>query len=152
MSHRPPLTNCRRFAGYRRAARFVLDAFGRWLHGRDEQETRRTGGLAAIQSTPTLSFSTDVRSPIPPTATLAYHSDNPIYRIFLYDPSASVDLTAWFAAGANDALRVPVSRGELLARIRAGARMLEFENRMRSQSSRSRLPGMYSAAWSACGS
>ncbi|HEV2969704.1 MAG TPA: diguanylate cyclase [Pirellulales bacterium] len=80
----------------------------------------------------------------PTQATLAHRSDNPVYRIFLYDPAASMDLTAWFAAGANDALRVPVSRGELLARIRAGARILEFENRMRSQSSRSRLPGMYS--------
>ncbi len=87
----------------------------------------------------------DGRSISDPTpATLAHHSDNPIYRIFLYDPSASTDLTAWFAVGANDALRVPVSRGELLVRTRAGARMLEFENRMRSQSSRSHLPGMYS--------
>jgi two-component system, cell cycle response regulator len=81
----------------------------------------------------------------PAHSTLAHRSDHPVYRIFLYDPAASMDLTAWFAAGANDALRVPVSRGELLVRIRAGARMLEFENRMRSQSSRSRLPGMYSA-------
>src|ERR1700730_14047545 len=80
----------------------------------------------------------------PTQIALAHHSDNPIYRIFLYDPADAADLTAWFAAGANDALRIPVSRGELLTRIRAGARILEFENRMRSQSSRSRLPGMYS--------
>jgi GGDEF domain-containing protein len=80
----------------------------------------------------------------PTPATLAHRSTNPIYRIFLYDPADSTDLTAWFAAGANDALRVPVSRGELLARIRVGARMLEFEHRMRSQSTRSRLQGMYS--------
>jgi GGDEF domain-containing protein len=87
----------------------------------------------------------DGRSISDPTpATLAHHSDNPIYRIFLYDPSAAKDLAAWFAAGANDALRVPVSRGELLVRTRVGARMLEFENRMRSQSSRSRLPAVYS--------
>lgn len=87
----------------------------------------------------------DGRSISDPTpATLAHRSNNPIYRIFLYDPAVSIDLTAWFAAGANDALRVPVSRGELLARIRVGARMLEFEHRMRSQSTRSRLPGMYS--------
>ena len=30
-----------------------------------------------------------------------------------------MDFAAWFAAGANDALRVPVSRGELLVRIRS---------------------------------
>ena len=77
----------------------------------------------------------DGRSISAPTpATLAHHSDNPIYRFFLYDPSATQDLAAWFAAGANDALRVPVSRGELLVRTRVGARMLEFENRLRSQS------------------
>jgi len=88
----------------------------------------------------------DGRSIVSPTKdTFAHHSDNPIYRIFLYDPSASVDLASWFAAGANDALRVPVSRGELLARIRTGARMVEFEKRMRCQSSRSSLSGLYSA-------
>jgi GGDEF domain-containing protein len=87
----------------------------------------------------------DGRSISDPTpASLAHRSNNPIYRIFLYDPADSMDLAAWFAAGANDALRVPVSRGELLARIRVGARVLEFEQRMRSQSTRSRLRGMYS--------
>jgi len=80
----------------------------------------------------------------PTSATLAHRSDNPLYRIFLYDPATATDFAAWFAAGANDALRVPVSRGELLVRIRAGARMLEFENRMRSQSCQSPLTGMYS--------
>ena len=80
----------------------------------------------------------------PTPATLAHHSDNPIYRIFLYDPTTSVDLRAWFVAGANDGLRVPISRGELLVRTRVGARVLELENRMRSQSSRSPLPEIYS--------
>ncbi|MFZ1007535.1 MAG: GGDEF domain-containing protein, partial [Candidatus Sulfotelmatobacter sp.] len=70
--------------------------------------------------------------------------DNPIYRIFLYDPTVSVDLRAWFVAGAYDGLRVPISRGELLVRTRVGARVLEFENRIRSQSSRSGLPEIYS--------
>ena len=73
----------------------------------------------------------DGRSIVSPTKeTFAHHSDNPIYRIFLYDPSVAIDTASWFAAGANDALRVPVSRGELLARVRTGARMLEFEKRM----------------------
>src|SRR5215472_3255486 len=78
-----------------------------------------------------------VASPTP--ATLAHNSENPLYRLFLYDPTGSADLAAWFAAGANDALRVPISRGELLARLRVGARWLEFENRLRLQSSRSRV-------------
>ncbi len=78
----------------------------------------------------------------PTPAALAHHSDNPIYRFFLYDSTATVDFTAWFTAGANDALRVPVSRGELLVRMRVGARMLEFENRVRCQSLKGSLPGM----------
>jgi GGDEF domain-containing protein len=80
----------------------------------------------------------------PSPAVLEHRSDNALYRIFLYDRQASVDLSAWFAVGANDALQVPISRGELLARVRTGARFLAFETRMRSHSSRSRLPGMYS--------
>ena len=87
----------------------------------------------------------DGRSIATPTqAILSHRSDRPLQRIFLYDPGATTDLAAWFVAGANDALIVPVSRGELLARIRTGARMIEFERRMRSQSSQSHLPGMYS--------
>jgi DNA-binding response OmpR family regulator len=73
----------------------------------------------------------------PTTGTFAHNSDNPIYRIFLYDPAKRTDFPAWYAAGAHDALRTPVSRGELLARIRVGARYLEFERRLQSQSSRS---------------
>lgn len=82
--------------------------------------------------------------PEPTPTSLHRSSEQPIYRVFLYDPAGSTDFAAWFAAGANDALRVPISRGELLARIRVGARMIEFENRMRSQSSRSRLSGIHS--------
>ncbi|HKD37724.1 MAG TPA: diguanylate cyclase, partial [Pirellulales bacterium] len=80
----------------------------------------------------------------PTIKTLARRLEQPNYRIFLYDPAGSTELAAWFAAGANDALRAPISRGELLARIRVGARVIEFENRMRRHSSRSRLPGMHS--------
>src|SRR6266700_4678512 len=45
----------------------------------------------------------------PTSITLSQRSDHPVYRIFLYDPAASIDLSAWFAAGANDALRIPIS-------------------------------------------
>jgi GGDEF domain-containing protein len=80
----------------------------------------------------------------PTTATFAHNSDNPLYRIFLYDPQKRTDFSAWYAAGAHDALRTPVSRGELLARVRAGARYLEFERRLQNQSPRGAVPGMYS--------
>ncbi len=81
----------------------------------------------------------------PTPATLSHNSENPLYRLFLYDPTGGADLAAWFAAGANDALRVPISRGELLARLRVAARWLEFENRMRSQATRTEPSGVYSS-------
>jgi GGDEF domain-containing protein len=80
----------------------------------------------------------------PTSSTFTHNSNNPTYRIFLYDPTAQTDFAAWYAAGAHDALRTPVSRGELLTRVRAGARYLEFERRLQRQSSRSVVPGMYS--------
>jgi GGDEF domain-containing protein len=80
----------------------------------------------------------------PNAAVFACESDSPVYRIFLYDPATQTDFGAWYAAGANDALRVPVSRGELLTRIRTGARFLEFERRFAGQSAKHSLPGMYS--------
>ena len=80
----------------------------------------------------------------PTAATFTHESDNPLYRIFLYDPAKQTDFAAWFAAGAHDALRTPVSRGELLARVRTGARYLEFERRLQVHSSRSNVPGLYS--------
>jgi GGDEF domain-containing protein len=82
--------------------------------------------------------------PEPTTETFAHDSDDPLYRIFLYDPSKRIDFAVWYATGANDAIRVPLSRGELLTRVRTGARYLEFERRLQHQSARSNVPGMYS--------
>jgi GGDEF domain-containing protein len=80
----------------------------------------------------------------PTAATFAIDSDKPLYRIFLYDPTKPIDSSAWYAAGAHDALRTPISRGEFLARVRTGARYLEFERRLQNRSSRCAMPGMYS--------
>jgi GGDEF domain-containing protein len=87
----------------------------------------------------------DGRSITEPTAeSFAHDSDNPQYRLFLYDPHHPTDFAAWYAAGAHDALRTPVSRGELLVRLRTGARYLEFERRMQQRSARGLVPGMFS--------
>jgi GGDEF domain-containing protein len=80
----------------------------------------------------------------PAAATFSFDSDKPHYRLFLYDSAKPTDFSAWYAAGAHDALRVPVSRGELLARVRTGARFIEFERRLQNRSSRGSIPGMYS--------
>jgi GGDEF domain-containing protein len=80
-----------------------------------------------------------------PTAeTLFLDSDNPIYRIFLYDPAKPIDFAAWYGVGIHDALHTPLSRGELLARLRTGARYLEFERRLQHTSMRSAVAGTYS--------
>jgi GGDEF domain-containing protein len=87
----------------------------------------------------------DSRSvPEPTGETFAHDSDNQIYRFFIYDPAKRTDFAAWYAAGAHDGLRLPLSRGELLKRARTGARYLEFERRLQQQSERSTVPGMHS--------
>src|SRR6188472_2893906 len=45
----------------------------------------------------------------PTTGTFAHDTENPLYRIFLYDPTKETDFATWYAAGAHDALRVPIS-------------------------------------------
>jgi GGDEF domain-containing protein len=81
--------------------------------------------------------------PEPTADPFAHETDKPFYRIVLYNPDKPFDFEAWYAAGAHDALRTPVSRGELLARVRTGARFLEFERRLQQRSSRCPLTGMY---------
>jgi diguanylate cyclase (GGDEF)-like protein len=114
--------------------------------GYEVETSKNTGDNAAWRDycqTDYLIF--DGRAAVDPAGAMQLQgSENPVYRIVLYDPATTRDLSTWFAAGANDALRVPISRGELLTRIRAGARFLEFENRMRSNSSRNPLLGIYS--------
>jgi GGDEF domain-containing protein len=74
----------------------------------------------------------------------AHDSQQPHYRMFVYEGAQSTSLAGWYAAGAHDALRTPVSRGELLTRFRTGARYLEFERRLRERSSFADVAGLYS--------
>jgi diguanylate cyclase (GGDEF)-like protein len=54
-----------------------------------------------------------------------------IYPILLLPRGSAVDLGPYVAAGVDDFLARPIVHGEFLARLRAGARFLEFERRLR---------------------
>src|SRR6478609_9612090 len=61
----------------------------------------------------------DGRGVSDPIATIfALDSEDPFYRIFLYNSAKHTDLSAWYTAGAHDGIRAPISRGELLSRLR----------------------------------
>src|SRR4051812_3579090 len=52
-----------------------------------------------------------------------------LYTIFLTMRTESSELVKCLEAGADDFLKKPLDRNELLARMRAGSRMMELEQR-----------------------
>jgi diguanylate cyclase (GGDEF)-like protein len=54
-----------------------------------------------------------------------------VYPMLLLPRQKTLDLAPFVAAGVHDFLARPIVRGEFLARLRAGARFLEFERRLR---------------------
>lgn len=55
---------------------------------------------------------------------------NYVYTIFLTSRTSSEDMIIALEAGADDFMKKPVEKGELLARVRAGTRVLELESRL----------------------
>ncbi|MBN1590586.1 MAG: diguanylate cyclase, partial [Pirellulales bacterium] len=53
-----------------------------------------------------------------------------IYTIFLTVKSTPTEMIAGLEIGADDFLSKPIHQGELLARVRAGARIIELERRL----------------------
>jgi two-component system cell cycle response regulator len=66
-----------------------------------------------------------------------------LYTIFLTVRSNSVDMVRGLEAGADDFLKKPVDRSELLARIRAGTRVLELESRLSLLAKLDPLTGLF---------
>jgi diguanylate cyclase (GGDEF)-like protein len=56
------------------------------------------------------------------------------YALLLAEKPEVADVTAALEAGFDDFLAAPIVFGELLARLRAGARVIEFERRLAEQS------------------
>lgn len=65
-----------------------------------------------------------------------------VYVMLLTGGVSSQALIEALQAGADDFLSRPVVHGELLARLRAGARMLEYERRLRAQAGGDSLTGL----------
>jgi diguanylate cyclase (GGDEF)-like protein len=64
-----------------------------------------------------------------------------VYTLLLTEAGSACDAEASLAAGVDDFLAKPFDYGELLARLQAGARSIEFERRWRSLGSTHPLTG-----------
>ena len=53
-----------------------------------------------------------------------------MYKLILVKEMAPADAVRWLEAGIDDFLGTPLEHGELLARLRTGVRVLEFERRL----------------------
>jgi two-component system cell cycle response regulator len=69
-----------------------------------------------------------------------------VYTLLLIDDPRPQALTEAIQAGVDDFLARPIVYGELLARLRAGARVLEYERRVREQAGWDALTGLLSRA------
>jgi two-component system cell cycle response regulator len=67
-----------------------------------------------------------------------------VYTFLVTDEAQPRTLTEAIQAGVDDFLSRPVVYGELLARLRAGARVLEYERRVREQAGWDPLTGLLS--------
>ena len=70
--------------------------------------------------------------------------DNPacVHTLLMIGREDETDLTEALEAGVDDFLAKPLAYGELLVRLRAGARTLEFERRLKDQTSVEPLTGL----------
>src|SRR5436190_12765340 len=78
----------------------------------------------ALQPSPGLSFFRAVRAHAPTSYTYSY---------LMAESIASADVAKALESGFDDFLEKPINFGEILTRLRAGARLIEFERRMEQQ-------------------
>ncbi len=118
----------------RQLARF-LDVFG--YHTRQAADVNQA--IAAAQCGPVDFLIADALTPVPPGTQLcklvrAQARGGYTYSLLaLADPTVQ-QVTEALEAGFDDFLARPIVFGELLARLRAGARVIEFERRLATQS------------------
>lgn len=66
----------------------------------------------------------------------------PIHTLLLTGNASASDIEAAFELGCGDFLKKPINRGELLARMRSGARFREFRRRAARHASHDSLTGL----------
>jgi diguanylate cyclase (GGDEF)-like protein len=67
-----------------------------------------------------------------------------VYTVILTARGTAGDMVRGLESGADDFLRKPINRDELLARMRAGLRVLELESRLNQLAKCDSLTGLYS--------
>lgn len=65
-----------------------------------------------------------------------------VYTLIVTCHSSSADMVAALEAGADDFLRKPINKPELLARVRSGLRILELERRLNARAQSDPLTGL----------
>ena len=69
-----------------------------------------------------------------------------VYILFLTVKAERAEMIAGLEVGADDFLRKPIDQGELLARLRAGSRVLALERRLSEIARTDQLTGLLDAA------
>jgi len=124
-----------------------LEAFGyevRQAAGRAQLDAAFRAGLPACLI---LDVGESLAEAVPWCAELRGHApDEYVHVLLLTDEPGPAILAEALAAGADDFLTRPVVYGEVLSRLRAAARTIEFERRLREQAGVDPLVGLPSHA------
>jgi diguanylate cyclase (GGDEF)-like protein len=126
----------------RRLSKF-LEAFGYAVRQASDSQQ----ALAAAQVSPPDYLILDASTDAPVDLQLCRQTrrlwpDAYIFAMLLAASPEVADVTTALEAGFDDFLAVPIVFGELLARLRAGARITEFERRLNEQTGREPITGL----------
>ena len=130
----------------------MLRLLAKWLEGAGYDVIRATDGreaIAILERDPPSVLVTDCEMPDVGGLELCrwlrgQSFPHYIYTIFLTVRSESSDIVKGLEAGADDFLKKPVDREELLARMQAATRVTELQRQLSLQASTDAVTGVYS--------
>lgn len=128
----------------------LLRLLSKWLENRGyETETARDGrhAIAAIQADCPNVIVTDWEMPFMDGLELCrwirrQELPHYVYTIFITCRVSSDDMVAALESGADDFLKKPVDKAELVARVRSGVRVLELESKLNVLAKTDSLTGL----------